>query len=94
MKNHSCDRKYSSFDAHSTPCNIMNISCPMMKYTHVTKKLTVTGRIIFITEGVFPVKERQFLEAGNSFPVTGIKKEHFVSQYILPVNQNISCHRK
>ena len=38
LKNYSCDRKYPSCDAHSTPCNRRNILCHMMKYTHVTKK--------------------------------------------------------
>ena len=79
MKNPSCGRKYSSCDAHSTPCNRRNISCHMMKYTHVTRKTFCDRKntscnkrsIISVTKRLFSVRERIFLVTGNTFPVKG-----------------------
>ena len=53
LKNYSCDRKYPSCDAHSTPCNRRNILCHMMKYIHVLKNLPVKERIPPVTKGVW-----------------------------------------
>ena len=87
MKNYFCDRKYTSCDAHSTPCNRRNNSCHM-KYINVTRKTfcdrknTAYGKrsIICVTEGILPLKERIFLVTKN--------KEHLVPRvpgYIFPV---------
>ena len=87
MKNHFCNRKYTSCDAHSAPFNKRNNSSHM-KYINVTRKTFCDSKntafdkrsIIYVTEEIFPLKERIYLVIGNLFPVTGIKK-------------NPSCHR-
>ena len=91
-KNHSCDRKHYSYDAHSTPCNGRNVSCHMMKYSYVTRKTSCDRKntscdkrsIISVTNGFFPVKERITIISCDRN-----KKEHVVSQYIFPVNERI-----
>ena len=73
MKNHFCDRKYTSWDGYSTPYSRRNKSC-QMKYIHVTRKTFCDRKntscdkrsIISVIEGIFPVKEIIFLVTGIS----------------------------